>query len=259
MAMASFGALIHILNIIAAAWFAQKAFKRLFKEVELASSREDATCAANAESMEMPASQPLKNLRHEAFAQRIAAGASATAAYAHPYGRPRDNVAAVRGGKLIRNVNIRERAMALEAESARFWRRLRWRPERRYRSQDARSWRRPCKRIKSRAQRRCRTTVVIAGERHADCFKIRAELKRDRNCHGCVTRNRFDRRPGLCEDKKISAMGHRDSAKNAAKSKADDAGQRGVCHKDHRTPRPKHDRKTNGPDHAPWSMFGVIQ
>jgi hypothetical protein len=100
---------------------------------------------------------------------------------------------------------------------------------------------------------------VIAGERHADCFKIRAELKRDRNCHGCVTRNRFDRRPGLCEDKKISAMGHRDSAKNAAKSKADDAGQRGVCHKDHRTPRPKHDRKTNGPDHAPWSMFGVIQ
>jgi hypothetical protein len=106
------------MNLIAAAWFAQKAFERLFKEVELASSREDATCAANAESMEIPASQPLQNLRHEAFAQRIAAGASATAAYAHAYGRPRDNVAAVRGGKLIRNVNIRERAMALEAESA---------------------------------------------------------------------------------------------------------------------------------------------
>jgi hypothetical protein len=87
MAMASFGAQIHILNLIAAAWFAQKAFKRLFK------------CAAHAESMEMPASQPLQNLRHEAFAQRIAAGASATAAYAHAYGRPRDNVAAVRGGK----------------------------------------------------------------------------------------------------------------------------------------------------------------
>jgi hypothetical protein len=32
MAMASFGAQIHILNLIAAAWFAQKAFKRLFKE-----------------------------------------------------------------------------------------------------------------------------------------------------------------------------------------------------------------------------------
>jgi len=30
----------------------------------------------------------------------------------------------------------------------------------------------------------CRTAVVIAGERLADCFTIRAELKRDRNCHG---------------------------------------------------------------------------
>jgi hypothetical protein len=57
MAMASLGALIHMMNLIAEAWFAQRAFKRLFKEVELASSREDATCAANAESMEMPASQ----------------------------------------------------------------------------------------------------------------------------------------------------------------------------------------------------------
>jgi hypothetical protein len=38
MAMAFFAAHIHILNLIAAAWFAQKAFKRLFKEVELASS-----------------------------------------------------------------------------------------------------------------------------------------------------------------------------------------------------------------------------
>ena len=36
MAMASLGALIHMINLIAAAWFAQKAFKRLFKEVELA-------------------------------------------------------------------------------------------------------------------------------------------------------------------------------------------------------------------------------
>jgi hypothetical protein len=101
-----------------AACFAREAFKRLFKEVELASSREDATCAANAESTEMPASQLLKNFRHERFAQRIAAGCSATAAYADAYGRPRDNVAAVRGGQLIRKVNIRERAMALEAENA---------------------------------------------------------------------------------------------------------------------------------------------
>ena len=52
------------------------------------------------------------------FAQRIAAGASATAAYTHAYGRERDNVAAVKGGQLVRKVNIRERAMALEAENA---------------------------------------------------------------------------------------------------------------------------------------------
>jgi len=46
-------------------------------------------CAA--ESMEMTASQPLKNLRHEAFAQRIAAGTSATAAYADAYERERES------------------------------------------------------------------------------------------------------------------------------------------------------------------------
>ena len=56
-ALVSLEAQIHVLNLMAAAWFAQKAFERLFKEVELASSTEEATCAANAESMEMPASQ----------------------------------------------------------------------------------------------------------------------------------------------------------------------------------------------------------
>jgi hypothetical protein len=117
-AMASFDAQIHLLNLMAAECFAREAFKRRFKEVELASSKEDATCAANAESMEMPASLPLRNFRHEIFAQRIAARCSATAAYAHAYGRPRDNVAAVRGGQLIRKVNIRERAVALKAENA---------------------------------------------------------------------------------------------------------------------------------------------
>jgi hypothetical protein len=100
-ALVSLEAQIHMLNIMAATWAAQQSFRRPFKEVELASSTEEATCAANAESMEMPASQPLKNLRHEAFAQRIAARASATAAYADAYGRPRDNVAAVRGWLLL--------------------------------------------------------------------------------------------------------------------------------------------------------------
>ena len=85
-ALASFEAQIQLLNILAT-WIAQQSYNRLFKEAELGSSTEYATCAANAESMEMPASQPLKNLRHEAFAQRISTGASATGAYAHAYGR----------------------------------------------------------------------------------------------------------------------------------------------------------------------------
>jgi hypothetical protein len=62
MAMASCDAQIHMMNLMAAAWFAQKAFERLFKEAELASSTEYAMCAANAEGMEMPASLPLKTI-----------------------------------------------------------------------------------------------------------------------------------------------------------------------------------------------------
>jgi hypothetical protein len=123
MAITSFDAQVHLLNLMATACFAREAFKRLFKEVELASSKEGATCAANAESMEMPASQPLKNLRHEAFAQRIAARASATAAYADAYGRPRDNVAAVRGGQLIRKVNMRPKMPSRRSlRSVKSWR-----------------------------------------------------------------------------------------------------------------------------------------
>jgi hypothetical protein len=48
-ALASVKAQAHLLNLLAAACFAREAFKRLFKEVELGSSKEDATCAANAE------------------------------------------------------------------------------------------------------------------------------------------------------------------------------------------------------------------
>jgi hypothetical protein len=43
---------------------------------------------------------------------------------------------------------------------------------------------------------------VIAGERRADCFKIGAKLKRDRNCHGCIAGDRFDRRAGLVRRQK---------------------------------------------------------
>jgi hypothetical protein len=35
-----------------------------------------------------------------------------------------------------------------------------------------------------------------------DCFKIGAKLKRDRNCHGCIAGDRFDRRTGLVRRQK---------------------------------------------------------
>jgi hypothetical protein len=77
------------------------------------------------------------------------------------------------------------------------WREPRRRHVRRCRSRDAKSRRRPCNRIQGCAQRRCRTAVVIASERRADGSEVCAELKRDRNCHGCVAGNRFDWRAGL--------------------------------------------------------------
>jgi len=46
MVIASYDAQIHVLNLMAATWFSQQAFTRLFKEAELASSTEYATCAA---------------------------------------------------------------------------------------------------------------------------------------------------------------------------------------------------------------------
>jgi hypothetical protein len=48
MVIASYDAQIHVLNRMAATWFSQQAFTRLFKEAELASSTEYATCAAEA-------------------------------------------------------------------------------------------------------------------------------------------------------------------------------------------------------------------
>jgi len=56
----------------------------------MASSKEDAMRAAGTDIIRAQSGPPLPNFRQEAFAQRIAAGCSATAAYASPYGRPRD-------------------------------------------------------------------------------------------------------------------------------------------------------------------------
>jgi len=90
----------------------------VFKEIEMATSQEKATHAAQSDGIRVEVSQPLKNFRHEMFARRLAAGHSATASYAAAYGRERDNVAAVKGSQLVRKVQIRERAMAIEAENA---------------------------------------------------------------------------------------------------------------------------------------------
>jgi hypothetical protein len=61
---------------------------------------------------------PLPNFRQEAFAQRIAAGCSATAAYASAYGRPRDASSRVNGRRLLTNANIRARIAQIERDAA---------------------------------------------------------------------------------------------------------------------------------------------
>ena len=60
---------------------------------------------------------PLPNFRQEAFAQLIAAGGSATAAYASAYGRPRDASSRVNGRRLLTNANIRARIAQIERDA----------------------------------------------------------------------------------------------------------------------------------------------
>ncbi len=60
----------------------------------------------------------LKNIRQEAFCQFIAAGKSATAAYAGAYGRARDATSRVNGRRLLTNANIRERVVEIRCEEA---------------------------------------------------------------------------------------------------------------------------------------------
>jgi hypothetical protein len=78
----------------------------------MASSKEDAMRAAGTDKIRAQSGPPLPNFRQEAFAQRIAAGCSATAAYASAYGRPRDASSRVNGRRLLTNANIRARSDA---------------------------------------------------------------------------------------------------------------------------------------------------
>ena len=83
----------------------------------MASSKEDAMRAAGTDIIRAQSGPPLPNFRQEAFAQLIAAGGSATAAYASAYGRPRDASSRVNGRRLLTNANIRARIAQIERDA----------------------------------------------------------------------------------------------------------------------------------------------
>jgi hypothetical protein len=69
-------------------------------------------------SQKEDAMAPLQNLRQETFCQLVAAGKSATAAYAGAYGRARDATSRVNGGRLLMDANICERIDEIRSEEA---------------------------------------------------------------------------------------------------------------------------------------------
>jgi hypothetical protein len=83
----------------------------------MASSKEDAMRAAGTDKIRAQSGPPLPNFRQETFAQRTAAGCSATAAYASAYGRPRDASSRVNGRRLLTNANIRARIAQIERDT----------------------------------------------------------------------------------------------------------------------------------------------
>jgi hypothetical protein len=93
-------------------------YTRLFAEIEIAISKEEATRAAGTDEIMAQSRPPLPNFRQEAFAQRMAAGLSATAAYASAYGQPRDVSSRVNGRRLLTKAYIRERIAKIESDAA---------------------------------------------------------------------------------------------------------------------------------------------
>ena len=61
---------------------------------------------------------PLPLPRHEAFAQGVAAGLSASRSYAQAYGRKADATTRACGARLLANVNIRKRIHEIRAATA---------------------------------------------------------------------------------------------------------------------------------------------
>ncbi|PWB92044.1 hypothetical protein C5688_03360 [Methylocystis sp. MitZ-2018] len=61
---------------------------------------------------------PLPNVRQEAFAQAVAAGKSASAAYTAAYGRAADTTSRVNGKRLLTNANVRARIGQIRDEAS---------------------------------------------------------------------------------------------------------------------------------------------
>jgi hypothetical protein len=72
----------------------------------------------NSPNQKEEAMAPLRNLRQETFCQLVAAGKSATAAYAGAYGRARDTTSRVNGQRLLTDANIWERIVEIRSEEA---------------------------------------------------------------------------------------------------------------------------------------------
>lgn len=81
-------------------------------------SKEEAIHLAGTGEVCAPPCPPLPNCRQEAFARRIAAGLSATAAYASASGRPRDASSRVNGRRLLTKAYIRDRIAEIESAAA---------------------------------------------------------------------------------------------------------------------------------------------
>jgi hypothetical protein len=105
-------------TIIRAAESARWSYTRLFGEVEMASSKEEAMRAAGTDEIRAQVGSPLRKYRQEAFAQRIVAGFSVTAAYASAYGREHDVTSRVNGQRLLTKAYIRERIAKIESDAA---------------------------------------------------------------------------------------------------------------------------------------------
>jgi hypothetical protein len=72
----------------------------------------------NSPGQKEEAMAPLRNLRQETFCQLVAAGNSATAAYAGAYGRARDATSRVNGQRLLTDANIWERIAEIRCVEA---------------------------------------------------------------------------------------------------------------------------------------------